>query len=768
MSNRCKSLLNLPQSVVDDVRDYRSHVRSFLAGETTAISFKSYRVPMGVYEQRVEGKYMVRIRIGAGLVLPHQLQRIAELSRNYGSGMVHVTTRQDIQIHEVDIENTPDVLEGLLEVGLAARGGGGNTVRNITACPRAGVCPQEEFDVAPYAIAAAEYLLQSASSFNLPRKYKIAFSGCPADCAYASVADLGFFAHKKAGVNGFAVYAAGGLGSHPRVGVKIEDFIQTDEVLLVAEAIKRLFDKHGDRSNKHRARLRYVLNRLGTTEFVRLYRQERDEVANQEILGAAPEIRHIGWRHAESASSPGSDRGPLSIPHNVMPEKTANLFTVRLKLNLGNVPADDLARIAGIADEFAQGFIRTTQLQDMLISGVPRKNIEEVIKALRQLSIDVIDSHGPKMVACAGASTCKLGLCLSRGLAHAIGKELQEHDIGTDANGPIIRISGCPNSCGHHHLADIGLEGRAKRINGRLMPFYDLLAGAKVAEGDSRLAERLGPVPAKRIPAMMADALTHGKIDKEGWATLVARYGEVPSEPPDEYYYDFGSDEPFSLAGRGPGECGVGVMDVIKVDIDQAKDSLKQADAASDSADKNERTYKAIVSAARALLFVFALEPKKDREIFTAFQEHIIKPGWVKQQTTDVIGAAMDWRMGDRDSIIELNDQVRELVERVEELFGSLDANLKFRVEPVAETQAVGTGQAAAYRADLRSVACPLNFVKAKLALEKVKPGEILEVLLDDGEPINNVPDSFAEQGQEIVEVTKIDNYFLVRIQRKK
>jgi sulfite reductase (ferredoxin) len=769
MSNSREPILHLPQSVVDDVRNYRNGVKSFLEGETTAISFKAYRVPMGVYEQRAECKYMVRIRIGAGLVLPYQLQRIAELSKTYGNGIVHVTTRQDIQIHEVDIEKTSDVLEGLLEVGLAARGGGGNTVRNVTACPRANVCPQEEFDVAPYAIATAEYLLQSASSFNLPRKYKIVFSGCSVDCAYASVADLGFFAHKKDGVDGFAVYAAGGLGSHPRVGVKIEDFIQTDEALKVAEAIKRLFDKHGDRSNKHKARLRYVLNRLGTDEFVKLYRQERDDVAKQGLPGDVPEIRDIGSRFAESVSSVSSDSGPGSIRNNVMPEKVAGMFTIRLKLKLGDVPADDLIKIAKIADEFGQGIIRTTQLQDILISGVLGGNVEKAINALSELRIDVIGDNRPTIVACTGAATCKLGLCLSRGLADAIDKELQERDISTDASGPVIRISGCPNSCGHHHIADVGFEGKAKRINGRLMPFYDVLAASKVTEGDSHLAERIGSVPAKRIPQMMADAFTDAKIDKEQLATLVGRYGDVSSEPPDEYYYDFGSDELFSLAGRSPGECGVGVMDIIKVDIDEAKASLEQIGSASEIAKKNEATYKAIVSAARALLFVFGLEPKKDREIFTAFAEHLINPGWVKAQTTtDLIGAAMDWRLGERDSIGELSEQVKELLERVEELFGSLDANLKFRVAPVERKLTAETAQAVNYKADLRGVACPLNFVKAKLALEKVKPGEVLDVLLDNGESVRNVPDSFTEQGQKVLEVNKVDDYFLVRIQRKK
>ncbi|RKY10832.1 MAG: sulfite reductase, beta subunit (hemoprotein), partial [Planctomycetota bacterium] len=318
-------ILRIPDTVREDVLGYRGQVAKFLQGEIRPIAFKAYRVPMGIYEQRAEGRYMVRIRIGAGKVLPEQLERIAELDKTYGNGVLHVTTRQDIQIHEVAIENTPDVLEGLLDVGLSARGGGGNTVRNVTACARAGVCPKERFDVAPYSIATAEYLLQDRSSFNLPRKYKIVFSGCADDCAFASVADLGFFACRRDGKKGFAVYAGGGLGLNPAVAVQIEDFIEADKIFEVAEAVKRLFDKHGDRSNKHKARLRYVLARVGAEEFIRLYRQERDEIKAGGLTGRVPRIRDIGTG-CESAPSSGNIN---DYNDNVMAEKASGSFTIR-------------------------------------------------------------------------------------------------------------------------------------------------------------------------------------------------------------------------------------------------------------------------------------------------------------------------------------------------------------------------------------------------------------------------------------------------------
>ena len=736
MSGLKEPILRIPESVREDTLAYRGKVEKYLENQTSPVAFRGYRVPMGVYEQRESGKFMVRIRIGAGLVLPYQLERIALLSKTHGNGIIHVTTRQDIQIHEVRIEDTPDVLEGLLEVGLSSRGGGGNTVRNVTACPRAGLCPDEEFDVTPHSIAAAEYLLQDRSSFNLPRKYKIVFSGCSADCAFASVADLGFFAHVKDGVKGFAAYAGGGLGPNARVAVKIEDFIEAGEIFAVAEAIKRLFDKHGDRANKHKARLRYVLSRVGADEFIRLYKQEREALIAEGLPCEAPEIRDID----------------LDFP---APDGSV---TVGLRLKDGDIPADDLVKVGQIAEKYGQGIVRTTQLQDIHIGGVAPADVDKVNDELKKLSIDVFGG-GPTIVACTGAATCKLGLCLSRGLSEAISKKLGK----TKDTDIVIRISGCPNSCANHYIADLGFQGKAKRVNGRLMPCYDVLADAKTVEAGARLAERLGSVPAKRIPDMVAEALNNGGVDKEKLKVLVTKYGDVGVESlPDDFYYDYGCDEPFSLAGRGPGECGAGVMDVIKLDIDEAKDALESSPKTS------ENVYKAIVASARALLVTFGLEPKKDREIFAAFGERLIEPGWVKATTSQLLDDAIDWRMGDRDSLEDVLPQTRELAERVEALFLSLDAGLNFKIEPIERRDAAEQTAGQTHVADLRGVACPLNFVKAKIELEKIEVGEILDVLLDEGEPVRNVPASFADQGQEVIEVKETGGYFRVKVRRKK
>jgi sulfite reductase (ferredoxin) len=757
MSSSAEPILRICETVREDTSAFRGKVARFLAGDTTPVAFRAYRVPMGIYEQRTEGNFMVRVRIGAALATRGQLERMAELSKQYGNGILHVTTRQDIQIHDIDIEDTPDVLEKLLAAGLSSRGGGGNTVRNVTACSRAGVCSKEVFDVAPHAIAAAEYLLADRSSFNLPRKFKLVFSGCSEDCAFASIADLGFFAHRKDGVDGFSVYCGGGLGSNASVAVRIEEFVEAGDIFKVAEAAKRLFDKHGDRAHKHKARLRYVLGRVGTDEFIKLYQTERDKIDTEGLPQDTPEIRDIDSRYT-STEAPELDIADLP---NVLPDKTPGRATLRLWLTNGDISADDLVKVARVAEEYGQGLIRTTQQQDLLIAGVAHGDIEKATEELKGLDADVSGGVAPKVVACAGASTCKLGLCLSRNLADSITRKLTQSDLSAQGLSTVIRISGCPNSCGHHCISELGLQGRAKRISGRLVPCYDVLIGGRMVEGDAHLAETIGCVPAARIPDMLAEAMNDG-IDIEQLKILVEKYGDFSEESlSEDCYRDAGCDSQFSLAGRGPGECGAGVMDMIKFDIDEALAALNATPPT------DENVYKAIVAVSRGLLVTFGQEPGSDREIFALFGKHLIAPGWVAPGSQGLLDAAVDWRMGDASSLVDRADEARRLTQRVDELFKSLDANLKFTVQPVAHDDGAQGDQPRSNLADLRGVACPMNFVKAKLALEQVEIDGVLEVLLDEGEPVRNAPASFADQGQEILETTDKGGYFSVKIRRK-
>ncbi len=775
MSHSTEPILHIPQSVREDVLAYREKVAAYRRGESNPTAFKAYRVPMGIYEQRTDGRFMVRVRLGAGLALPQQLTRIAALSQAHGNGVLHVTTRQDIQIHDVPIESTPDVLEGLLDGGISSRGGGGNTVRNVSACPRAGRCPQERFDVAPHAISVAEYLLQHRSSFNLPRKYKIAFSGCGTDCALASVADLGFFAKTRDGEQGFLVYAAGGLGGSPRGGIVIEEFIPVAEAVEVAEAIRRVFDKNGDRTNKNRARLRFVLNRLGDNAFKKLYQEELVAVRAEGLAGDPPSVRDLEARFAPQTvlSEAHIEDVQPDLQHLIWPEKAAESVTLRLPLPLGDISAEDLELVAHLAKKHGLGLVGTTQEQELLVYGVRRAELAAALAVLRETIVfSSFRNARPRVVACAGASTCKLGLCLSRGLASAISAAFDAQDVAGGEGAPVIRISGCPNSCGGHHIGAIGLEGRAQRHNGRLLPAYVVLAGGVVSEDGAQLAQPLGVVPARRLPELLAAAVKQGMTGAEDLRRLVAEHAVIPPNPPEDYFYDFGAEVPFSLAGRGPGECGAGVFDVIQLDIREAASALRSSKTVLDDRVRSEELYMSLLAAARSLLVIFGVEVTKEHLIFAAFDRELITPGWVSAASRNVVADALDWRLGgETKSLVQHAESIGELVARITDLFGSLDANLKFRLTPLAEETAaapsVGAEKAAA-RADLSGVLCPMNFVKAKVALEKISIGSVLEVILDDGEPIQNVPGSLAEQGHEIISVTPFEGRHLVRIRRLK
>ncbi|HEY3297580.1 MAG TPA: nitrite/sulfite reductase, partial [Armatimonadota bacterium] len=645
---------------------------------------------MGIYEQRENDTYMVRIRGAAGIFLPYQVKLIADLAEEFGDGIVHVTTRQDLQIHRVLIQDTPLILERLIDSGLSTRGGGGNTVRNISACPHAGICRGEAFDVTPYALALTEYLITDRANFNLPRKFKVAFSGCGQDCSLASVTDLGFFAHEQDGTYGFSVYAGGGLGAHSAVGVLIEEFVPAQEVFAVAEAVKRLFDKYGDRTNRNKARLRFVVQRFGAEEFRRMYKQELDQVKCEGI--STPQIAQDGG--SAPTSGKGSDnkysdqRFEAWRSKYALPQKQVNLSIVDIPLKLGLITSASLKIIADSASQFGDGTLRTTQQQGLQLRNVSEPRLHDLYTSLLGTDLSFHPTKSIKCITCTGASTCKLGLCLSRGLASAIETACNDVELPFDVP---IRISGCPNSCGHHPISLVGLCGGASRAGGKLYPNYFLFAGGRVAEGDAKLGRVAAKVPAKAVPALLREFWTTAAVEYRKdesledlinrWGadylhTLAEKYEKVPSyEESPEFYRDFGCDADFSLAGRGPGECGAGVMDVVALDVDEAKRALRE-----------NRLYDALVAIARSLLVTRGLEPKKDREIFKAFSEHLISQNWVSSNAQSLLDAALDYKLGDRDTLDDLRGDIEALLQRVEQLFHSLDSNLTFRTDRVQTT----------------------------------------------------------------------------------
>ncbi|MDD5458147.1 MAG: nitrite/sulfite reductase [Phycisphaerae bacterium] len=493
--------LRLPERVKNDTRRYRTNLSRFLKGIFSEADFTAYRKTMGIYEQRQSGWYMVRVRIGAGMASTAQLTRIAELSCRFGRGVLHVTTRQDIQIHDVKIEDTANLLEELQDAGLCTRGGGGDTVRNVTSCPRSGVCPDEKFDVRPFAIAVAEYLLASSSSYALPRKFKIAFSGCGLDCSLGSVTDVGFFAHVENDAAGFSVYAGGGLGANPAMGIKIEDFVHSDEILEVVESLKQIFDREGDRTNRREARLRYVVSRVGREKFIELYHQQRKELSGKvpkiDLKSCRCEPENIVESTGENESEP-----------NVMPEKRKGFYTVEIKLHLGQITAEELMSVCELAEKFAAGDIRTSQTQNLLITSVAKENVNTILEKIN--SLESTEKSGAKFVTCTGAGVCRLGLCNSRALVNDVMELFEKKNIDASKL-PLIRVSGCPNSCANHQIAALSFQGRIKRVDGEPKEFYDCFVNGNAGEGNVKFAERIGTFAAKDIPDILTKWCKDGR-----------------------------------------------------------------------------------------------------------------------------------------------------------------------------------------------------------------------------------------------------------------
>ncbi len=775
------TVCRLPAELAQDIEQHTLDVDRFLKGELSASILKSRRVPRGIYEQRQDGTYMVRVRVPGGALDVAQARALAGVASRYGSGTLHVTTRQDIQIHDVRIEQTPAIMRELLQAGLTSKGGGGNTVRNITACPYAGFCPAERFDVTPCVVAVTQHLIGLPGSYNLPRKYKIAFSGCGADCALAQVNDLGFIAKVRDGEPGFCVYAGGGMGAESRVADRMEEWVPAAQVVRIAEAVRQLFDRLGDRRNRRRARLRFAVARVGADAFRGMMREAVQAVTAE----GAPACEHPGELNGSPVEPTGDYRTLLAQAGgiDVIRQRQPGYVAVPLRLPLGQISWNALAALADVSERFsADKMLRATQDQNLLLQFVRESDLDGLRGALDRIQGPDAARHtaGHSLITCTGAATCRLGLCLPQPAARACAAALDGAGLAaTTIRAVDIRMNGCPNACGQHPIGTIGLFGAAQRVGERLVPAYRVLLGARRGEGQTRLGAFAGAVPARALPAFLADLLHDfqaGRASNEAFADYFDRQGmrhfqsvlERHTRVPDyadapAFYRDWGRDEDFSLAGRGAGECGAGVFEVIAEDLSVAAKALEQAET---DAEPGESLFRGLLATVRALLITRGLDSQDPDIILRTFETHFVDTGLVDGGFRGLLARARGYLEGWREALAGRRDEIRRLLDRVEQLYTTMDAELRFHVPeavqaatpPAAPAAADAGGAAATVEIDLRGVACPMNFVKAKLRLETMEIGDTLGVLLDDGEPVQNVPASFRNEGQEVTDLRSTGN----------
>ena len=441
---------------------------------------------------------------------------LANIADAYSTGYGHLTTRQNIQFHYIKLENVPELFRALDRVGLTTREACANTVRNVTSCPLAGICAGESFDVTPYALGVTRFLLRHPDFHDLPRKFKIAFSGCEDDgnCAVAGIHDVGLIARVQ-GSNGtahhgFKVLVGGGLGALPTEAATLSEFLPAEELLPTIEAVLRVFSKNGNRKNKMKARMKFVLREHGIEKFKQMVAEERKLVTTPpEVFTVASPMAQplVSIQTSTPVPAPFSEEYDLWLKQNVMEQRQKGFRTIWVKLSAGTITSAQFRGLAEVLEKNELPGVRIAILQNFVIPWVPVEKVPAVFEQLKALDLVTPGARTiSDVTGCPGATTCNLGITRSLTLAEVLAKELA-NESDPEILKLRIKISGCPNSCGQHHIADIGFYGNARKIHGVQAPFYQLLLGGEVSERGVRFGKQLVPLAAKQVPDVIREIL---------------------------------------------------------------------------------------------------------------------------------------------------------------------------------------------------------------------------------------------------------------------
>lgn len=503
-----------------DIDEFIATVERFEKGEISPDEFRAYRLVRGVYGQRQDDVQMLRIKIPGGVLLPAQVDALADVADGTPRGVGHVTTRQNFQFHFVKLHECEAPMRRLEEVGLTTRGACGNAVRTVTGCARAGLCSDEAFDTTPFSDAITRHFIRRPISEALPRKFKIALSGCANDCAMASINDVGLYAHRAPdGSRRFKVTAAGGLSTMPVTGFLLHDSYPAERICEVAEALLHLFNRTGNRQNKGKARLKFVVKKLGPTEFVRQYREELERViASGEIKPL--EIEDVPVRGEAWSLPPFATPGLSEFARtNVRPTRNLGRVFVTVRLPIGDITGAQLHGVAKMMRQYGDGTIRTTIDQNFLFRDVDAGDLPALYKDLRALDLALPDANSSADVtSCPGADTCKLAITTSKDLGRELTRGLSPNPV----EGVSIKLSGCPNSCGQHHIATIGFHGAVRKIGNRAAPHYIVMVGGHIGAEGAEFGGVAGKVPARRVQETIERLLALAQREKREDETVEA------------------------------------------------------------------------------------------------------------------------------------------------------------------------------------------------------------------------------------------------------
>lgn len=843
-------MYRIPSTLNGDLDYTQSLIDQFKAGEIQAGQLKSNRVPMGIYEQRKNQHYMLRLRCAGGLVTPEQLAKIAFVGHQLSTSHLHVTTRQEIQIHNVDIEDAIPALKKLEKVGISSAGGGGNTVRNMMVDDRSGLTADEEFDVYPYVEELTSRLIAEKDSFTMPRKYKVAIDTSVATANYSYIADLGLQARIKDGQRGFRVLIAGSAASNAHTGWEVFDFLPEKDLYRAAKALKNWFHKYGNRRNRHKARMRYVFYKYGTEEAKRLYLEEFEELKKDgsiDFEAPALPLEHHKPNFPALKAPTDFETWKRRYAHKQTNAEglKENLWYAYIPLRHGNNSTDFFAEVAEYMGNYGNDVIRFTKKEQIQVRNIPEEYLTNIYAFFKKLGVYQIDYPVvvTNLTCCTGADTCRLGICLPKGAIDGIAKQLLNSNLNLDAIPDFeLRMNGCTNICALATWGDLGFSGRVGRVGDDPYPAYTIWLPVK---GKHEIDLQQGYIAAKKIPAFVEDYLRDVIAEQANYADyydyvakrgvnivkeLIAKYMEVApySEEPDTFF-DFGDDEKFSLIKYGKAECSAGLFDIIEIDQDTIREKRKEveqllSDGKQDTSKIEKLLHDIVFSENRMLLVTRGLDPRTDEDVYQGFEKEFIAAGIIPQKFKVLTDKARN-----SESLIAEKPLIDELAQLLNDLYQNMDDSLQFKLpavqsptdftdntdskeksaesnseeeESVSFVKSVGqksrseneeksvssvkfvgqkntseneqktsAGEPEAIspdvKKDFRGVMCPMNFVKTKIALTPMQSGQILEILLDDGAPIENVPGSVKNEGHTILSTEKVENYWKVLIKKK-
>ncbi|MRX48230.1 HEPN domain-containing protein [Pedobacter puniceum] len=632
--------------VEKEIIDLEQKIRAFREGKIHDEKFRSLRLARGVYGQRQPGVQMVRIKLPFGKVTFKQILKIADISDEYASKNLHFTTRQDIQIHYVSLDRTPELWAKLAEDDITLREACGNTVRNVTASPTSGIDPKEPFDVSPYAQAYFEYFLRNPICQEMGRKIKISFSSSDDDTAFSFIHDLGFIPKVKIEngqeVRGFKVLLGGGLGAQPSLAHVVSEFMHEDDIIPFGEAVLRVFDRHGERNNRNKARMKFLVNKIGIDEVLKLVEEEKTaiKVKTFKINRDTVKAPVLPLKVTEQVTVIDEVEYQKWLATNTFEQKQKGFFGAYIKVSTGDMPtAQARLLIDGIKNLVADE-IRITINQGLLLKYVPAENLPALYNVLKSLNLVALGFDSVSDVTtCPGTDTCNLGISnsteLSRILESVIYEEYPDLIYDRDIK---IKISGCMNSCGQHGLAHIGFHGSSLKANGKVLPAVQvLLGGGIVGDGLGRAADKVLKVPSKRAPQVLRNVLDDFHTNASENQTFHAYYDEKGKDYfyqllkpladstlfTDSDFVDWGHEETFQTA-IGVGECAGVVIDLVATLIFEAEEKFSWAVEAFEKqawSDAIYYSYSVFVSGAKALLLDLGVNSSTQSGIIKEFTE---------------------------------------------------------------------------------------------------------------------------------------------------